>query len=53
MMKQMERVFHMTSQTDAYGKPEGNFFVYDCGTPYSNCHLVIFTTKLTMLKVQT
>ena len=28
------------------GKPESNFFDYDCGTHYSNCHLVIFNNKI-------
>ena len=28
------------------GKPESNFFVYDCGTHYSNYHSVIFDNKI-------
>ena len=28
------------------GKPEMNVFVYDCGTRYSNCHLVSFHNKI-------
>ena len=35
------------------GKRKSNFFVYDCGTRYSNCHLVFLTTKLTMFEVET
>ena len=43
-MKHVERVFHITSQT--HGQTENNFFVYDCGTWYSNCHLVILHDKI-------
>ena len=28
------------------GKQESNFFVYDCGTHYSNGHLVIIHNKI-------
>ena len=28
------------------GKLEGNFFVYNCGTHYSNCNLVILHNKI-------
>ena len=32
------------------GKQEGNFFVYDCWTHYSSCHLVIFHNKIDSIK---
>ena len=44
MMKHVEQVFHMTSQT--HGQTEELFFVYDCGTHYSNCDSVILHNKI-------
>ena len=35
----------MTSQTHEQ-TGESNFFIYDCGTHYSNCHLVILHNKI-------
>ena len=42
MKKYMEPVFYMTSHTQG----QQLFSVYDCGTHYSNCHLVIFHNKI-------
>ena len=36
------------------GKLESNFFVYDCGTHYSNCCIkLLFTLKLIVFEVRT
>ena len=44
MIKHVERVPHMTSQT--YGQTEEQVFVFSCRVYYSNGHFKLFVTKL-------